>query len=266
MLPEPNPKRNENAIRELHVTLVIPCFNEEARLNEDYFRALIASGSIRLHFVNDGSTDGTLRWIEKFAAGSSGVEFSSLDSNSGKSEAVRLGMINCTNSSTYVGFLDADGAFQYSDVIRLSRMMLNQSISDNSSHRIDALLSSRVKLSGRDIARSQTRHVIGRLITTFIGFYWKKCPYDSQSGFKIFHASDNLKNALSEPFKTRWFVDVELLVRLQMSDKLFNIWEEPVNSWKDVKGSNIKFKSFFSIFREIVYVARLSKKNSIVLP
>src|SRR5437667_5768961 len=94
--------------------LVVPCFNEEKRLDTDAFRAFDAD----FLFVNDGSRDGTLRVLESLRD-SDPRRFSILDleRNSGKAEAVRRGILAAIERGAEVtGFWDADLATPLSEV------------------------------------------------------------------------------------------------------------------------------------------------------
>src|SRR5215212_9619603 len=79
-----------NARRMPRLLLVVPCYNEEKRLNVAAFR----ESDTHFLFVNDGSSDGTLRLLESLRT-SDPQRFSVLDleRNSGKAEAVRRGIL-----------------------------------------------------------------------------------------------------------------------------------------------------------------------------
>jgi hypothetical protein len=120
----------------------------------------------------------------------------------------------------------------------------------------DAVISSRVSLSGRFIERKRSRHYLGRIIATFLTHKWIDAPYDTQSGFKLFKNSQSFQNSIRKSFSTKWFVDIELLTRIGISNKgKLVIWEEPLNFWRDVNGSKLGFTSYPQIFVEMV-VAR----------
>jgi hypothetical protein len=68
-------------------------------------------------------------------------------------------------------------------------------------------------------------------------------------------------NIFNQKFKTRWFVDLEILLRFnQMNHKVLRVWEEPLNKWDDVSGSKIRGLQLFQIFRDILIVTKLSRK------
>jgi dolichyl-phosphate beta-glucosyltransferase len=67
------------------MTVIIPCYNEGARIIVDDYLAILATEPIQIIFVNDGSTDNTVTVLEgiknEFPAQ---VSIYSLAMNSGK--------------------------------------------------------------------------------------------------------------------------------------------------------------------------------------
>lgn len=98
--------------------LVVPVYNEEKRFSETYFKALLEYPSLKLLFVNDGSSDTTLEILTIFTSLNNRAELINLPNNQGKSEAVRVGMLHLSHQSNlaFVGFIDADGAIGVADV------------------------------------------------------------------------------------------------------------------------------------------------------
>jgi glycosyltransferase involved in cell wall biosynthesis len=91
--------------------LVVPCYNEAARLDERAFLAwaTAAPPHLSLLFVDDGSTDDTQRVLQRLAAAAPGrVRTLALTPNGGKAEAVRRGMLQACASAARVGYWDAD--------------------------------------------------------------------------------------------------------------------------------------------------------------
>ena len=66
----------------------------------------------------------------------------------------------------------------------------------------------------------------------------KSRPFDSQSGFKVLRNTQACRQLFQKKFATRWFFDVEIIIRNRKAQKLV-IWEEPVTSWSDIKGSKL---------------------------
>jgi hypothetical protein len=127
-------------------------------------------------------------------------------------------------------------------------------------------VSSRVALAGRKIKRDPLRHYLGRVIATILTSSWEDAPYDTQSGFKLFRNSNSFQNAVNQEFKTKWFVDIELLTRIGINNGgALNIWEEPLTSWRDVEDSKLSMRDSPLLLSEIAIarreVLRLIKKR-----
>ena len=240
------------------VILVVPCYNEAQRWVQSYWEELAADPGLSLIFVDDGSTDQTLHHLHEFADGS-GQKVISLTRNHGKAEAIRTGLLAAgLEDALGVGYLDADGAFPVRDVLSQVRLFEAES-----RRREDgwALWSSRVLLAGRDIQRRTSRHYVGRVILTLLAERFRFVVYDTQSGLKIFGDPVTLRECLQEPFVTKWFVDVELLLRWrQATGTELDIWEEPVSAWKDMPGSKLWPGQFAVVGSDLWKLARHYKR------
>jgi glycosyltransferase involved in cell wall biosynthesis len=231
-----------------NICLVIPCYNEESRLNIGEYRKF--SDRIYFLFVNDGSSDGTLKLLENEAAGFASVL--NLERNSGKAEAVRRGMMHLKTLPFYDemewgGFWDADLATPLDEVENM--LKFGNGICPDA----DAVFGSRIYRLGSEIKRSPMRRFISRFFCLIFKTIYRIDTYDSQCGAKIFK-KEVMDVAFSEPFISRWIFDVEIILRL----KNFRIVEYPVKKWVDVKGSKVmKLGNVVTISRDIF---RLWKK------
>ena len=241
------------------ISIVIPCFNEEKRLDLDYWQRLVLSQSnCQWLFVNDGSTDTTFAILQSL--NHANVEILNIDKNVGKGEAIRSGFLHLERKASppaLVGFIDCDGAFEIQEIgnfIRLSDQLIEQEF------KYDVFLPSRVSLAGRVINRSKMRHYVGRIIVSYLCIGWKSAPYDTQCGFKIFKFDNTFKKVISSKFKSRWFFDIEILLNLIKlgSDR---IWEEPLNYWKDIRGSKIDIYQYSLILKDIFYIKKLIRNS-----
>jgi len=222
-------------VDDLKIGLVIPCYNEEERLNVDSFAEGIEKNSnLTLLFVDDGSSDGTLDVIKKITANSPERVFSlHLKSNHGKGEAVRQGMLSFVTKGEHdiIGFWDADLAVSLDE--------FKNFITEFSNSEILSVIGSRVHLAGRKIGRVHTRHYLGRLFATLMSITFKMPIYDTQCGAKLFRA-ETIKAILDEPFSSRWIFDVELFIRISKLDfvkEFVWLYELPLKEWKDVGGT-----------------------------
>jgi len=194
------------------ITLVVPCYNEEKRLNLDAFTSYASQNThVQILFVDDGSIDHTWQMIEKCSNENSQIHALKMPKNSGKAEAVRSGMLkSLENNSDYIGFWDADLATP------LDQLELFQSYMDRQAQ---VIMGSRINLLGRHIERTHLRHYLGRLFATFASIVLNLGVYDTQCGAKLFR-KDIVESAFSEKFQSYWIFDVEILARLRFLNKL----------------------------------------------
>lgn len=212
-----------------NVWLIIPCYNEAARLDFAKLTALPA-GVICL-LVNDGSRDGTADLIRRHA--SDGLRLLDLPRNVGKGEAIRQGFLHLRerqwlDGAEWVGYWDADLA---TPLTELAHFFAYAALSETTA---DGILGSRVRKLGSTIVRSYARHVLGRVFTTLAAALLQLQCYDSQCGAKLFRTRV-AEDAFGEPFVSRWIFDVEILARLRGR----RLIECPLRQWVDVRGSKL---------------------------
>jgi glycosyltransferase involved in cell wall biosynthesis len=241
------------------LSLIVPCFNEEKRLDTGKFRSFLSEpGSTRIVFVDDGSKDRTPEILEQLSkeAGSR-AEFLRCPVNGGKAEAVRRGMLHALQNfqQEFVGFWDADLATPLETIPKFLAIF-------DRNPEIAMVFGARVKLLGRAVARKESRHYLGRLFATTVSLMLRLPIYDTQCGAKIFRASDSLEKVLSQPFLSKWVFDVEILARfLQLygyDTKALGhaIYEYPLEQWMDVEGSKVRPKDFFKAFTDVLRIRR----------
>ena len=235
------------------LALVVPCFNEERRLRFEAFEAALAAYPISLLFVDDGSTDATLQSIEHWSAGISNVSVLALQSNGGKGEAVRRGLLAAIeNDATFVGYIDADLATPISEVLRMHELMQQQVD-------IEVVLGSRVALLGSHIERSRARHIQGRVFATIASIALGLPVYDTQCGAKVFRTTETLEAALVQPFPSRWVFDVDLIARMLHAPRPLPpnaIVEMPLREWCDVNGSHLSLSARIRALVELLRIWR----------
>jgi dolichyl-phosphate beta-glucosyltransferase len=241
--------------------MVVPCYNESKRFDISYWKWIISnSPQVQWIYVNDGSRDET--GVLFGALREYGAITLNLEKNSGKAEAVRHGIrISETYNSTYtgVGYVDADMAFDKSEVVQFCNESINLL---NSNTFLDCHVASRVKLSGYNISRSSGRHYLSRVITTWFGLLWREIPYDTQCGLKVFNLNSSIRDAIVSPFATRWLFDIELMLRISsVKGRAIVILERPLKYWKEIGESKINRREKFRILQEITSVSKLLFKS-----
>ena len=230
--------------------IVVPCYNEAARLDADAFRAFVTSNrDAALLFVDDGSRDKTPEVLETLKQfDSARISVLALPQNGGKAEAVRRGLLEaCRSSPSYVGFWDADLATPLDDVAVFTRVL-------DERPGIEMVFGSRVHLLGRSVRRKLSRHYLGRVFATVAAFTLGLGVYDTQCGAKLFRVSDGFVDRLQEPFIGGWIFDVEIIAReirarrgTDLPPVSSVIYEHPLLVWRDVAGSKIRLTDWFKV-------------------
>ena len=235
--------------------MIVPCFNEEKRINLDYWNKLSEIPNVQWIFVNDGSSDGTKSLLNQISNSS----VINLERNSGKAEAIRKGILDTFDKNPaemfQFGYLDADSAFEIEDIKNVVKLSFSKEST------FDSYWGSRVALSGRNITRNNLRHILSRILITIFGYRMGNLPYDPQTGFKIFKFNKEQMAIFDRNFETKWFVDIEILLRFKaVNGKDMRIWEEPVNTWKDIEGSKIRGLELITVFRDLVKILLIIRK------
>ena len=227
------------ALRDPRPTVVVPCYNEEHRMDEHAFLVLSDSGEVQLLFVNDGSTDGTRHLLDRLKRKSDAITVLDLPQNLGKAEAVRRGLLHSVASGAAIaGYLDADLATPGGELLRMLRLLEGRP-------ELAAVFGSRVARLGSHIERSPFRHYTGRVFATVASMALGVAVYDTQCGAKVFRVNPNLVAAIERPFRSPWSFDVLLCQRLfdGISElpglPISSFLEMPLDEWTDVTGSKV---------------------------
>jgi len=228
------------------VTVVVPCFNEERRLDVDAFSAARVEGwELEFVFVDDGSTDGTRAVLDRLRDKHlDRVRVLKLPVNQGKAEAVRRGVLHALEGSPdAVGFWDADLAAPLTELPAFAKVLTDRP-------EVEIVIGSRVKLMGRRIERQAWRHYLGRVFATAASMALALPVYDTQCGAKVFRATPTVARVFERPFLARWVFDVEILARFlglhagPRADAEHAIYEMPLRVWVDVQGTKLKSTDF----------------------
>jgi len=222
--------------------IVIPCYNEEKRLNKQAFIDFVKENpSMAFLFVNDGSKDNTLEVINNLEKEHENLLVLNLEKNGGKAEAVRQGMLVAAENyeCDFIGFWDADLATPLEEIPQLVNIMLR--------HDFDAVTGLRLMRLGAKVKRKNSRHYLGRLFATTASKTLKLPVYDTQCGAKLYK-KQIVQTLFENCFITKWLFDVEILARyvklFGRESALKKIYEYPLYQWEDVGGSQLKAKDF----------------------
>jgi len=237
----------------MRTLLVVPCFDEEARLDVAAVdRFLEGAQQTGIIFVNDGSRDGTLALLNQFAQRFPGrVVVIDQGVNKGKAEAVRVGMLRAMDlGAEYAGYFDADLATPLESSAEFVETLEKHP-------NLQFVIGARVALLGRTITRRASRHYTGRIFATAASLVLALPVYDTQCGAKLMRVNERARALFERPFGSRWIFDVELFARyLNVYGDRNGLYELPLLRWTDVGESKIKWHDFMRAGAEIASIYR----------
>ena len=234
------------------ICFVVPCYNEENRfLVSEYISFIKQFPNITICFVNDCSTDNTHNLLLQIKSlNEDKVHIISYNENGGKAEAVRKGVLYCNSSlnHSHVAYLDADLSTPLQELLRLSGYINEE---------IEFVFGSRIMIIGTKIERKFSRHLVGRIIATFISAILGIVVYDTQCGCKIFTKELSM-HLFKEPFISKWLFDVELFARMinlfGKDRALKKMLEVPLNEWINKEDSKVRITYFFRLWVDLLLI------------
>lgn len=229
------------------VCLIIPCYNEENRLNVKAFSDFLQKyNNLTFCFVNDGSMDRTIEILNLIKKDNNErIIVLHLNTNSGKAEAVRKGVLYAMelNLFEFIGYWDADISTPLEELCFLLEPFFKN-------ENVQFVLGSRMKRLGSSINRKTMRHITGRIFSTFSSMILNLPVYDSQCGAKIFRSKIS-RILFEDAFVSKWLFDVELLARFKnhfgLLQTLQSCYEVPLSKWNEVGGSKLRFGHFMKV-------------------
>ncbi|KAI9168361.1 dolichyl-phosphate beta-glucosyltransferase [Blastocladiella emersonii ATCC 22665] len=247
------PSLERDAVAEVDLTVVVPAFNEEARLPEmldEAFTYLSTSSPQKTYeilVVDDGSRDATvataLAWSRRVHAPLAVVRH---PRNAGKGAAVRSGMLRARGSR--VLFADADGATRFADLAKLEAALPLGATEA-------VVVGSRAHLvtSEAVVKRSKLRNLL------MYGFHWVlwllagplRAIGDTQCGFKLLTRSA-ARRVVPGLHVRGWIFDIELLLRARWAGMPI---AEVAVSWHEVSGSKVNLvQDSVRMLRDLVWL------------
>ncbi|WP_433441989.1 dolichyl-phosphate beta-glucosyltransferase [Nonomuraea sp. CA-141351] len=215
---------------EIDLSVVIPAYNEEARLGATLASVCTHLSTTPLSWelivVDDGSADGTLAVAAAAAGAEPRMRVIRWPANRGKGHAVRRGVL--VSRGRQVLFTDADLATPIEEFGRL-RAALSQGA--------DAAIGSRARPGSRILVRQHpVRHLLGTLGNRLIRAMALPGVADTQCGFKLFDG-DKARVVFGRARLDGWAFDVEIL--RAFARRGWPVREVPVR-WSHRPGSKLR--------------------------
>jgi len=227
------------------LSIVIPCYNEEARLPrtieqvEQYLEG--RDLSYELILVDDGSSDGTRQVMDAAAERNRSVRLEALPRNRGKGRALAEGVAVAKGSEVLV--TDADLSTPIEELPKLQAEL------DRGAG--VAIASRAVKGSRVEISQPVYRVLMGKAFNLLVQVVLLPGIWDTQCGFKLFRA-DVAHEAFAELTTDGFGYDPEVLYRAKKRG--VRIAEVPV-IWRNSSPTKVSpIKSSLDMFRHVLRI------------
>ncbi len=236
--------------------IVVPCYNEADRLDLASFEEFLNSNSnYSICFVNDGSSDDTLKVLQSFQTKSpSRIYVYDVPQNNGKAEAIRSGvnfMLKNTQARK-IGFMDADLATGFDDYENLADSLEDDIDTDG------MVIGSRTRVNTANIQRTAFRSASSNIFNVVIQWIIGLKINDTQCGAKVF-TRKTANTLFQKAFISKWLFDIELLMRMRNKygkiSMLNKFKEVSLKKWTEVEGSKITLKDSIQFPLQLIKIA-----------
>ncbi|MDY8134651.1 dolichyl-phosphate beta-glucosyltransferase [Aquimarina sp. 2201CG5-10] len=227
--------------------IIIPCYNEEKRLNVSAFLNFInKENNYHLCFVNDGSKDNTIDVLKEIqSANPLKVSVIDVKKNAGKAAAVRVGAryLHSRGDISCIGFIDADLSTDFEDFDGLLKTL-------KTNKKLSMVFGSRAKNASEGIEKDTLRACFSKIIKMLVFFILRLPIEDTQCGAKVFRA-ELVPVLFEKNFFSRWLFDVEMFLRMKKhygkAVILDKIYEQPLKRWVHMDDSKLGLKDSLEI-------------------
>ena len=222
----------------MEISIVVPAYNEEKRIVSFLKRLLDFAGNkngFEIIFVDDGSTDNTLKLIRDYCKGYDNTRIISYKVNKGKGGAVREGVMHSRGKK--VLFIDSDGSIDPKQILQMSKHL----------DKYDAVVGTRAS-SRSKVSQPLFRKVIGICFNVYTNFLFGLSIRDKLCGFKGFKR-DVAHVIFRDLVSMKFVFDIELFYRIKIYG--FSLYQQPIK-WVHKWNSKIKPIDPFKMVFELV--------------
>lgn len=221
------------------LTVVVPCYNETARLGKMLEEALAYlqenhKGGYEILIIDDGSADKTaeyaLEQASEYNLPPHVLKVVTLAKNRGKGGAVTHGILH--GLGQYLLFADADGATKFSDVAKLLKVLEEKA---DGTAAIAIGLRAHMVNTDAVVKRLFIRNFLMYGLHTLVYIFGIRSVQDTQCGFKLFNR-EAVANIFPHMHTERWIFDVEILLLGELQGMAMT--EVPVN-WQEIDGLKV---------------------------
>ena len=229
----------------IKLSIIIPCFNEENRFGKgfDHYYSYLSKQKYpwELILVNDGSTDETLRLMQKASRKSPNVEVLSYKQNHGKGYAIAQGVKKAKGK--YLLFSDIDHSVPIETIESFNKYF-------KEGYQV-VIGSRRVKGAKIEIHQPFGREFLGKGFSFLVKFLIDSKIKDATCGFKAFEG-EVAEKIFSKISIFDWAFDAELLFLTKKFH--YKIIQAPV-VWKNVRGTKVNLQK--DVLRSLIGLVKI---------
>jgi hypothetical protein len=168
----------------------------------------------------------------------------------GKASALITGMMFAHDSGyTHAVNLDVDLPLAITDVVTGINIVIH-------CPSLGLVSGARIRLAGSGVSRTISRQWIGRIIATYIYFLGRIDMYDTQSPLKIYNL-EICRFLHNHKFRTRWFGDVEVILKNKDYFQLMGIREFAIEHWVDKAEGYFTFRNYHQVLIDLFKLTQL---------
>jgi len=220
-------------MKDKSVSLIIPAYNEEKRIETVVLNYAKHFSSQEIIVVCDGCVDNTAVIVNNLCAKYPNIKCLIFKERLGKGGALRKGFEIAQRD--IIGFVDADESVEPQDVERMLGVL---------SHTDGVIGSRKLKDSRILIKQPFKRRLASKMFNILVSAIFQLNFKDTQCGAKVF-LKGPIKKVLPELKTSGFEFDVELLWRMKRLG--FNVIEFPI-SWKQSQGSTFRLSNSWAMF------------------
>jgi dolichyl-phosphate beta-glucosyltransferase len=231
--------------QQIHLSLIIPTFNEERRIGKSLDRILTFLQSqpypSEIIIVDDGSQDRTVDVVQQRSNSNPPIRIERQPHNLGKGEAIKRGMLQ--GSGSYLFFSDADLS------VPIEALPTFLSILENG---CDVAVGSRRKPGAvLEIHQPLYRELMGKVFTWLSNWILDLRVSDFTCGFKGFRR-EAARELFSRQRLGNWSFDPEILYLAKL--KQYRVAEIPVR-WRNDRATKVRlWRDVLSSFLGLLYI------------
>lgn len=241
---------NPNVSKEPYLSLIIPAYNEAARLPRslEQVNAFVEAQSYACEVlvIENGSRDDTYQVAQSFARNHPVFRVEHRD-QAGKGGAVQQGMLSAKGEFRMM--LDADLSMPVSEISRFLPPQQPEA---------DVVIASREAPGAVRYDEPNLRHIGGRVVNIMIRLLALPRLHDTQCGFKCFRAAV-AEDLFSQQTIDGWAFDVEVLYIARLRG--YRVIELPV-PWYYSPQSHVKpVQDTIQVFKDILKIRSNARKG-----